>query len=187
MKSIPIKTILQTERLQLRAVSHSDIDLVWSASRIHGFNDGMVWDPPKSKEELVPVTEKNLDAWEQGESFTFTIELTEASLPIGRIAIRCEDVPGVWNIGFWIHPDYWSNGYATEAARAVIEFGIVELAASKITTAHAIFNTPSKRVIEKLGFRFNGENPCGFMKQGKPVPEYEYEYEYEYAIEGKAL
>jgi len=181
MKSISIKKILQTERLQLRAVSHSDIDLVWSASRTPGFNDGMVWDPPKSKEELVPVTEKNLIAWEQGESFTFTIELTGANLPIGRIAIRCEDVPGVWNIGFWIHPDYWSNGYATEAARAVIEFGIVELAASKITTAHAIFNAPSKRVIEKLGFRFTGENPCGFLKQGKPVPEYEY------VIEGKAF
>ena len=57
---------MQTERLQLRAVSHSDIDLVWSASRTPGFNDGMVWDPPESKEELVPVTAKNLIAWEQG-------------------------------------------------------------------------------------------------------------------------
>ena len=181
MKSIPINTILQTERLQLRAVSHSDIDLAWSASRRPGFNDGMVWDPPKSKEDLVPITEKNLIAWKEGKSFTFAIDLSEAHRPIGRIAIRCEDDPDVWNIGFWIHPDYWGNGYATEAARAVIEFGIVELAASKITTAHAIFNTPSKRVIEKLGFRFTGENPCGFLKQGKPVPEYEY------AIEAKTL
>jgi ribosomal-protein-alanine N-acetyltransferase len=181
MKSIPIQTILQTERLQLRGVSHSDIDLVWSASRTPGFNDGMVWDPPKSKEELVPIIKKNLVAWEQGESFTFTIELSEANIPIGRVAIRREDDQGVWDIGFWIHPDYWNNGYATEAARVVIQFGFVELAASIITTAHAIFNTQSKRVIEKLGFRFTGENPCGFMKQGKPVAEYEY------AIDKKSL
>lgn len=177
MKRIPITTILQTERLTLRAVSHSDIDLVWSASRTPGFNDGMIWDPPQNKEELIPITEKNRIAWEEGNSFTFTIELTETNIPIGRTAIRGNSEPGVWNIGFWIHPDYWRNGYATEAARAVIKFGFGELAASKITTAHAVFNTPSKRVIEKLGFRFTGENPCGFVKQGKPVPEYEYALE----------
>ena len=181
MKRISIKTILQTKRLTLRAVSYSDIDLVWSASRTPGFNDGMVWDPPQNKEELIPITEKNLIAWEEGKSFTFTIELTEANIPIGRIAIRGNGDPGVWNIGFWIHPDYWRNGYATEAARTVIDFGFGELAASKITTAHAVFNAPSKRVIEKLGFRFTGENPCGFIKQGKPVPEYEY------ALEAKTL
>jgi ribosomal-protein-alanine N-acetyltransferase len=179
MKRIPIKTILQTERLKLRVVSYSDIDLVWSASRTPGFNDGMVWDPPQNKEELIPITEKNLLAWQEGQAFTFTIELTEASIPIGRIAIRGNGDPGVWNIGFWIHPDYWRNGYATEAGRAVIQFGFGNLAASKITTAHAVFNTASKRVIEKLGFRFMGENPCGFVKQGKPVPEYEYAIESE--------
>lgn len=177
MKRIPIKTVLQTERLKLRVVSHSDIDLVWSASRTPGFNDGMVWDPPPNKEALISITENNLIAWEEGTSFTFTIVLTEANIPIGRTSIRGDGDPDVWNIGFWIHPDYWRNGYATEAARAVIAFGFEELAASKITTAHAVFNTPSKRVIEKLGFRFTGENPCGFIKQGKPVHEYEYAIE----------
>ena len=137
----------------------------------------MVWDPPQNKEELIPITAKNRIAGDEGNAFTFTVELTETSIPIGRIAIRGTGNPGVWNIGFWIHPDYWRKGYATEAARAVIAFGFGELAASKITTAHAVFNTPSKRVIEKLGFRFTGENPCGFTKQGKPVPEYEYAIE----------
>ncbi|PCH62860.1 MAG: hypothetical protein COC09_07430 [Gammaproteobacteria bacterium] len=181
MKSISLSTILQTERLRLRAISLSDIDLVWSASRIPGFNDGMVWEPPGNKEELVPIAEKNLSAWKEGKSFTFTIELAETNTPIGRIVIRCEDNPNIWNIGFWIHPDHWNHGYATEAAQTVIEFGIEELAASKITTAHATWNTASQKVIEKLGFQFTGENPCGFVKQGKPVSEYEY------AIEAKAF
>ena len=176
MKNIPLQTILQTERLQLRAVKHADIELVWSATRVSGFNDGMPWEPPKDKEELVPNIQKNLTAWEKGESFTFTIDLAATNTPIGRIAIRLAGPePDVWSIGFWIHPDYWNNGYVTEAARAVIAFGFAELAATKITVAHAIFNTPSQRAIEKLGFRFTGENPCGFVKRGKPVAEYEYE------------
>ncbi len=181
MKSIPINTILQTERLRLRAISLSDIDLVWSASRTPGFNDGMVWDPPENKEELIPIAEKNLCAWEEGKSFTFTIELAETNIPVGRIVIRCEDNPSIWNIGFWIHADYWNHGYATEAAQAIIEFGIEELGASRITTDHAAWNTQSKRVIEKLGFQFTGKNPRGFLKQGKPVPVFEY------VIEAKAF
>ena len=153
MKVIPLNTVLQTDRLQLRAVSLSDIDLVWSASRIPGFNDGMVWEPPQNKDDLIPIAENNIRAWEEGRSFTFTMDLSKGHIPIGRIAIRCEDEPSVWNIGFWVHPDFWSQGYATEAAQAIIEFGFKELAASKITTAHATWNNPSKKVIKKLGFK----------------------------------
>jgi len=76
-------------------------------------------------------------------------------------------------MGEWIH----QGGFSLEAANAVIDFGIADLEASKITTSHAPWNTPSKRVIEKPGFRFAGENPCGFIKQGNPVSEYEYTIE----------
>lgn len=155
----------------------SDIELVWSASRFEGFNDGMVWDPPSSKEELATNVQKNIDAWNEGISYVFTVELHKSRTPVGRMAIRQLNASSIWNIGFWIHPEYWGNGYATEAARAVLDFGFSILGATKITTAHAIWNSPSKRVIEKLGFKFMGENPCGFIKAGKPVAEYEYEIE----------
>ena len=173
--------MLQTKRLQLRAASADDVELVWSASRIQGFNDGMVWDPPQTKEELISIAKDNLDGWEEGTAYTFTVDLVETRKAIGRVGIRCEDNPSLWNIGFWIHPDHWQCGYATEATRVVIDFGFKTLGASRITTAHAVWNKASKRVIEKLGFRFTCENPCGFEKQGKPVAEYEY------AIEKDAL
>lgn len=177
MKNIPLNTILHIERLQLRAVSLSDVELVWSASQIKGFNDGMVWDPPDSKEELVLITHKNLSVWADGKSYTFTIDLCDSNTPIGRVGFRLESKPTTWNIGFWVHPDYWGHGYATEATRAVMDFGFSELGVEKITSAHATWNTRSKRVIEKLGFLFICENPCGFMKHGKPVAEYEYAIE----------
>ena len=91
MRNIPLDTVLKTIRLRLRAVSFSDIDLVWSASRISGFNSGMVWDPPQTKEELIPITEKNLAAWIEGVSYTFTIDLHETKTPVGRVAIRYID------------------------------------------------------------------------------------------------
>ena len=177
MKHISLNKILHTERLRLRAVALSDIELVWSASRVNGFNDGMTWDPPDNKEDLVAITYKNLKAWIKGTSYVFTSDLNETGTPIGRVAFSSTDNPSIWYLGFWIHPDYWGHGYATEAARAVLDFGFSELGVSQVNVAHAIWNTRSKRVIEKLGFQFTGENPCGFMKHGKPVAEYEYSME----------
>jgi [ribosomal protein S5]-alanine N-acetyltransferase len=174
MKVIDINTIIKTTRLQLRAITPSDIDLVWSAIRFEGFNNGMTWEPPESKEELLPFAQKNIDAWLEGSAYTFTVETIDSNLPIGRVAIRKENSSNNWNVGFWIHPDYWNNGYATEAARAIIEFGFSELNATHITAAHAIWNSASKRVIEKLSFKFTGENPRGYIKSGEPVAEYEY-------------
>ena len=177
VKEISTDTVLTTKRLRLRVVSLSDIELVWAASRVEGFNDGMVWDPPNSRDELVTTTQNNLKSWEDGTAYAFTVDLSETMTPIGRVGIRQDDGPSTWDIGFWIHPDYWGNGFATEAAQSVIEFGFSELEAEKITTAHATWNTQSQRVIEKLGFGLTGENPCGFMKGGKQVAELEYAIE----------
>ena len=42
-----------------------------------------------------------------------------------------------------------------------------------ISAAHATRNDQSKQVIEKLAMKFLRENPCGFIKNNKPVAEFE--------------
>jgi hypothetical protein len=42
-----------------------------------------------------------------------------------------------------------------------------------ISAAHATWNGQSKRVLEKLAMKFLRENPCGFIKNNKPVAEFE--------------
>ncbi len=42
-----------------------------------------------------------------------------------------------------------------------------------ISAAHPTWNGQSKRVIEKLAMKFLRENPCGFVKNAKPVAEFE--------------
>jgi ribosomal-protein-alanine N-acetyltransferase len=174
MTTISKDTEIQTDRLRLRATSESDVDLVWSASRHSGFNDWMTWDAPKSMAELEGIAKKNAAEWDAGKSYNFTIELTDSGEGIGRITIRREGSVDTWNIGYWVHPDYWGQGYATEASQAILEFGKSVLLAAKITIAHAIENVASQKVIEKLGFTRTAENPCGFTKNSMPVAEYEY-------------
>lgn len=172
---IPLDTTLSTERLLLRAVDFPDVDLVWEASRFEGFNDGMVWDTPEQREHIVEVTQRNIDEWRTGRQYVFTICAADPARAIGRVGLRREGPPGVWNIGFWIHPEHWGNGFAPEAARAALAFAFDSLGAKRVVTAHAIWNTRSEGVIRRLGFEFLRENPDGFRKDGKPVAEFEYE------------
>ena len=175
MKSIPPDFTIETQRLRLKAADLSDVDFIWSATRFDGFNDGLTWNPPSEKSELVAVAERNKSYWQEGKAYMFTSELAESGEYVGRTGVSRMKSDSEWSFGFWVHPNYWGKGYATEAGQAVLDFGFTKLEASKIITAHAIWNNASKRVIEKLGFHFTGENPCGFEKNGQPVAEYEYE------------
>lgn len=175
MKIIPRDIIIETDRLYLRSVDLTDVDLVWDVSRVDGFNDGMTWDPPSSKEDIVSITNKNIADWESGTDYVFTVVVAGGGESIGRVGIHQKDTSGVWNIGFWICPEYWSCGYATEASIAILNFGFQQLNAKKITTDHAVWNQQSRKVIAKLGFTLMGENPKGFVKNGDPVAVLEYE------------
>ena len=172
---IPLDIGLTTERLSLRAADLSDVDLIWEVSRFSGFNDGMTWDPPDNRAEIAQVVEKNRAGWKQGTNYIFTVALKSSGQAFGCVGLKKEDAQGIWSIGFWVHPNHWGNGFAKEAAEAVIAFGFERLKAKRIVTEHAIWNKRSKRVIEKLGFTYMRENPEGFYKGGKPVPQYEYE------------
>ena len=101
---------ITTERLGLRPADFSDIDLIWSATRFPGFNDGMTWNPPVSKGEIVSITERNKRAWKAGTDYVFTIDLMPDATPIGRVGLHQDGSPGSWRIGFWVHPDYWGRG-----------------------------------------------------------------------------
>lgn len=164
-----------TKRCRMRFPSETDIPHVWSATRYAGFNDGMLWDPPVDIDELHEPLQRNRQNWDEGTAFTWTIESKESCEFIGRVSIRREDGTDEWSIGFWIHPLMQGNGYATEVAQAVVEFGFSRLDTSLITAAHATWNEASGKVLERVGMTRVRKNPRGFKKRGKWVEEFEYE------------
>lgn len=164
-----------SERCRLRYPNEKDIPYIWSATRVAGFNDGMLWEPPKHIGELDEPLRRAEESWAEGDSFTWTIETRDADEFVGRISIRTEPGIGAWSIGFWIHPSVQGRGYATEAAKAIVEFGFAHLDARIITAAHATWNEASGRVLRHTGMRKVRLNPRGFRKKGEWVEEYEYE------------
>lgn len=59
-------------------------------------------------------------------------------------------------LGYWIARDHWGQGYATEAARAVLQLARA-LGHRRIFAAHFVDNPASGRVLAKAGFKRTGE------------------------------
>lgn len=57
-------------------------------------------------------------------------------------------------IGYTMHPDYWGNGYGTEAARFLIKYLFESIDLDLIWSSHYDFNVKSKSVINKCGFKY---------------------------------
>lgn len=71
---------------------------------------------------------------------------------IGQISFVRLDRQGYWNLAFWLHPDYWHQGLAAEAARAAIEFAHMHFDIGDIVAAAADWNTSSMKMLARLGF-----------------------------------
>ena len=59
-------------------------------------------------------------------------------------------------LGYWIGVPYWGAGYATEGARAVMQFGFETLSLNRIFASHFSRNPASGRVLQKIGMRYEG-------------------------------
>ena len=76
---------------------------------------------------------------------------------IGNCGIRGSDENTfAGQLGYEVAPDYWGKGYATEAARAVLDFGFTKLKLERISAECVLENQRSCRVLEKLGMQQEG-------------------------------
>ena len=97
---IPIDSKLETPRFYLTIPQVSDIPHVFSATRYEGFNDGMLWEPPASIEELAAPLQRSKEAWHRGSGYAFSIYQKGKGSFLGRISIRKTDQDKIWNVGF---------------------------------------------------------------------------------------
>ena len=59
-----------------------------------------------------------------------------------------------YEIGFHIRPEYWRKGLAVEAARAVLNRAFTRLDAAAVFAGHHPDNETSRRILEKIGFKY---------------------------------
>lgn len=82
---------------------------------------------------------------------------------------------GEAEFGYWIGQPYWKQGFATEAARRIMDYGFTEGRVKRFYCAHFTENPASRRVIEKLGFTFIGHAAGWCAARGMELPALRYE------------
>jgi len=75
---------------------------------------------------------------------------------IGGVGLRRERDHNRAELGFWLGVPYWGNGYATEAARAVLRYGFESLGLHRIQASHFSNNPASGAVLRKIGMQHEG-------------------------------
>lgn len=147
---------LRTPRLMLQPVRMADAKAFFEPSSIPEVakNAGFL---PKSISETKRYLRKSAAEWRKPkpERMTFSILLKRKKTWIGSLELRwLQD--GVGEIGVFIHPDFWNNGYATEAAKMTLKWAFTRGHAHRIQGSCWVKNAASIRVLKKLGLRKEG-------------------------------
>lgn len=89
--------------------------------------------------------------------FQLAVTLKSKELLIGNCGVRMDKVDAVEaEIGYELDPEYWNHGYATESARAIVDFGFSRFGVHRIWANCVADNTGSAHVLEKLGMKLEG-------------------------------
>lgn len=73
-------------------------------------------------------------------------------------------------LGYWLGVEHWGMGFATEAARAVIDFAFEEDEVKRIVGGARVVNPASRNVLEKCGFQWTGVELHRFLALGCSSP-----------------
>lgn len=89
-------------------------------------------------------------------SYNFAITENPSDKMVGWIGIgkTSDKTKGDMDFGYALKKEYWGKGYASEALKAVLEFGLKRLKVGKIVGDCDIRNTASIKVMEKAGMKY---------------------------------
>jgi RimJ/RimL family protein N-acetyltransferase len=91
---------------------------------------------------------------------------------IGSMDLSLEPDRMTGALGYWIGEDYWGQGYATEAARAVIEFAFDILKLNAVVASALPDNDRSIRVLQKAGLGYVDRRPEDTIERGRVDTEF---------------
>ena len=151
--------ILETKRLLLRHFVIDDLDALFKF-----YSDPEVVkyipDAPRTRDEARQELEWHMHGHPKNPDLGLWATVhKEAGRFIGRCGLLPWTIDGKEEVevAFTIAREYWGQGLATEAARAILQHGLDRLNLSRLICLIESENIASQRVAEKIGMRFERE------------------------------
>ena len=163
-------TILETERLTLRRMSNDDdafiVDLLNQPSFLRYIGDKKVRTAADAQRYIQDGPVASYARFGFG---LYLVELKGSGASIGAPIgicglIKRDSLPDV-DLGFAFLPAYWSKGYASEAAEAVLQYGRSILGLSRIVAITSLDNQDSMKLLGRIGFK---EETILRLSEGEP-------------------
>lgn len=151
---------METERLYMREFKIEDaqllIDLNSDPMVTRFTGDGEVKNSEEAKRILTdiifPQYSKKMGRW--------AVHLKSTDEFIGWCGLKYQEESLETDLGYRFFNKYWGKGYATESAKAVIDYGINILKLKNIMALAAKENTASINVLKKLGMTYLEDDMC---------------------------
>ncbi len=143
---------IDTERLTIRNFSPGDWHQLQELAVHYAATQWAQYEPPW------PTSDEGVqgmaDWFSRGDEYLAACVKATGTL-IGLIAIERREGPEqrIHNLGYVFHPAYHGHGYATEGCRAAMRYLFEQLGADGILTGTHPDNTPSVRLLERLGLK----------------------------------
>ena len=154
-----------TERLVLRGFHAEDL----AAHRAEVDDDAAVtW-----AHRRLPLADSlrrwadRLDGWERDGYGMWIVELRATGKIIGHAGLQRLDGSDDVELGYYLGRSSWGQGYATEAAQALLDFGLTGGGLHRITATCDPENAASARVLEKIGMTREGRLHDHFLIRGE--------------------
>ncbi len=162
---------VETERLILRRFDYTDDEDMlqyWVADeRIQSLYSEPVY---TTKESVKGLLDKYIGSYEKDDYYRWAIVEKQSNKCIGQIAYFLVDSKNHFaEIEYCIGTEFQCKGFATEATKAIIAYGFNKINLHKVQICTKTINKPSRRVIEKCGFTYEGTLRDFFYMNGEYV------------------
>lgn len=158
--------IISTERLGLRRWIESDVQ---PFIELNTDSDVMKYYPSiLTAEETIAMVERIDNHFNNRKLGLFAVELKSTNQFIGYTGFTVPAFISFFTpcveIGWRYHKNHWGNGYATEAAKACLEYGFKNHELNKIVSFTSELNHKSIGVMQRIGMKYR----CAFNHPNLP-------------------
>ena len=154
---------LETERLILRPWEENDAEELYKYAKDERVGPIAGWPVHTSIENSREIIKTVLSDPED-----YAVVLKETGLPVGSIGLKFNkdlaEKDDECELGYWLGVPYWGRGLIPEAAREMLRHAFEDLKLERVWCGYYDGNEKSKRVQEKLGFKYQ------WTTEDAPVP-----------------
>lgn len=149
---MPGAVFLADDRVTLRTIEREDCSFLTEHRNRERVRRPFAWPFPANEAEMTEYFENVIC-----DDDSVHLLICDDDEPVGFVSVSVEDERTRWgDLGVWVVPEHWGEGYATAAAELIVDYAFAERNLHRLLARPLATNEASARIWEKLGFTHEG-------------------------------